>query len=94
MAQKKISVLIRSEVLERNTINVVMPLKGEAVISNQGKEIKVTTLSIAGSIPNVKDCSSLQVYGKEVSGEVNASLTTQKFAGTPYETNILVCMGE
>jgi len=94
MGNSNISVLVRSEIQEKNTVNVVMPLKGEPVISNQGQDVKTTTLNIAGSLPEINDCSSIKVYGAEFSGEVNSSTTTHKYAGTPFETHILVCMGD
>jgi hypothetical protein len=90
---RDLSILIRSDVETKNTVNVVMPLHGEPIITNQGEEIKVTTIHVAGEIPDMLDCKNIKIYGEEFSGEVNSTLTTQQFAGTPYKTNILVCMG-
>jgi hypothetical protein len=94
MGLSNLSLLIRSEVEEKNTVNITMPLEGEPILSNQGAEVKITTLHIVGEIPDFSNCESIKVYGEEFSGEVVSSITTQQFASTPYKTNILVCMGE
>lgn len=85
--------LIRAEKEERNSISVVLPLKGEPIIVNQGKELTRTTITIAGEIPSSDGCSGIAMYGEEYSGEVSPSVVVQKFSGTPYATTTINCLG-
>ena len=86
-------VLIRSEVATKASVGVILPYYGEPEIFNQGMDIKTSTLTVAGNIPGIDDCSGLKVYSPKFSGEVNSSTLFQEFSGTPYATTTFTCVG-
>ena len=88
------SIVSRVEVEEKQTVNVSMPIKGSPTISVQGKEVKRTSISLIGEVPDFNNCSGLAVYGPEYSGEANSSISVMRNAGTPYVTTIITCLGD
>ena len=87
-------IVIRYEKEEKYNINTAMPIEGRPIVSVQGKDITTTTISFAGRIPESENCSSLAIYGEEFSGKVSSNRSQLKYAGTPYETTVVTCLGD
>jgi len=87
------NIVSRVEIEEKQTVNVSMPIKGAPTISVQGREVKRTSLSVVGEVPDFNNCSGLAVYGPDYSGEANSSVSVIRNAGTPFVTTIITCLG-
>ena len=88
------NIVSRVEIEEKQTVNVSMPIKGTPTISVQGREVKRTSLSVVGEVPDFNNCSGLAVYGPDYSGEANSSVSVIRNAGTPFVTTIITCLGD
>ena len=87
------NIISRVEIEEKQTVNVSMPIKGSPIISVQGAEVKRTSISVVGEVPDFNNCSGLAVYGPDYSGEANSSVSVIRNAGTPFVTTIITCIG-
>ena len=94
MSNIKKPIIIRTEKEERYTVNTAYPIEGTPILSVQGKDITTTTITVAGEIPDMEGCSSLGIYGEDFSGKTNSNSAEIKYAGTPYTTTVITCMGE
>ena len=86
--------IIRSESVEKITVNTYMPLEGEPILSPQGKELNRQTLVIASDKPlGISSAGGAKIYSKDYSGVVLSSVSEIKYGGTPYISTTVVAIG-